>query len=48
MRYALLIYQSTEARNGLSQEDEAVFLHATGDIVAELSATGEWVAGEES
>ena len=46
MRYILLIYQNTEAWNGFSQEDRDVFMHAAGDIVAELSASGEWVGGE--
>ncbi len=27
MRYILLIYQNTEAWNGLSQEDKDVFMH---------------------
>jgi hypothetical protein len=30
MRYILLIYQNTEAWNGLSQEDEDVLMHAAG------------------
>jgi hypothetical protein len=42
MRYILLIYENTEAWNGLSQEDKDVFMHAAGHIVEELSATGEW------
>jgi hypothetical protein len=46
MRYILLIYQNTETWNGPSQEDKDVFMHAAGDIVKELSATGEWVGGE--
>jgi hypothetical protein len=46
MRYILLIYQNTKAWNGLSQEDKDVFKHAAGDIVEELSASGEWVDGE--
>jgi hypothetical protein len=46
MRYILLIYQNTEAWNGFSQEDKDVFMHAAGDIVEELSATGELVGGE--
>ncbi len=48
MRYTLLIHQNTEARNGLSQDNDDVLMHATGEIIAELSATGEWVCGEES
>jgi hypothetical protein len=48
MRYTLLICQNTEPRNGLSQDNEDVFTHTTGEIIAELSATGEWVGGEES
>jgi hypothetical protein len=40
------IYQNTEAWNGLSQEDRDVFMHAAGNIVEELSATGEWVGGD--
>jgi hypothetical protein len=47
LRYTLVLYQNTEARNGISQQDEDVFLHATGDIVAELSTTAS-VGGEES
>jgi hypothetical protein len=46
MRYILLIYQNTEAWNGLSQKEKEVLMHAAGDIVEELSATGEWVGGE--
>ena len=46
MRYILLIYQNTEAWNGLSQEDKAVFMRGAGDIVEELSASGEWVEGQ--
>ena len=48
MRYALLIYQNAEPRNGLSQDNEDVFMHATREIIAELSATSECVGGEES
>ena len=48
MRYALLIHQNTEGRNGLSEENEDVFRHATSEIIAELSETGEWVCGEGS
>jgi hypothetical protein len=46
MRYILLIYQNTEAWNRLSQEDRDVFMRAAGDIVEELSASGEWVDGQ--
>jgi hypothetical protein len=46
MRYILLIYQNAEAWSGLTQEDKDVFMRAAGDIVGELSATGEWVGGE--
>jgi hypothetical protein len=46
MRYILLIYQNADAWNGLSQEEKDVFMHAAGDIVEELSASGEWVGGE--
>jgi hypothetical protein len=46
MRYILLIHQNTEAWNDLSQKDKDVFMRAADDIVAELSATGEWVGGE--
>jgi hypothetical protein len=46
MRYILLIYQNSEAWNGLPQEQREVLMHAAGDIVEELSATGEWVGGE--
>jgi hypothetical protein len=46
MRYILLIYQNTEAWNGLSPEEKDVLMHAAGDIVRELSASGEWVGGE--
>ena len=30
MRYILLIYQNTEAWNGLSQEDKEVLMHGGG------------------
>ena len=46
MRYILLIYQNTEAWNRLSQKDRDVLMHAAGDIVEGLSASGEWVGGE--
>jgi hypothetical protein len=46
MRYILLIYQNSEAWNGLSQADKEGFMHAAGDMVEELSASGEWVGGE--
>jgi hypothetical protein len=46
MRYILLIYQNTEAWNGLSQEDKEVLMRGAGDIVEELSASGEWVDGQ--
>jgi hypothetical protein len=46
MRYIMLIYQNTEAWNGLSREDKDIFMRAAGDIVEELSASGEWVGGE--
>ena len=48
MRNTMLIHQNTEPRNGPSQDNEDVLMHATGEIIAELSATGEWVGGEES
>jgi hypothetical protein len=47
MRNIPLIYQNTEAWNGPSQEDKDALMHAAGHIVEELSATGEWVGGEE-
>jgi hypothetical protein len=46
MRYILLIYQNTETWNSLSQDDKDVFMRAAGDIVEELSASGEWVDGQ--
>jgi hypothetical protein len=46
MRYILLIYQNTEAWNGLSQAEKEVMMHAAGGIYEELSASGEWVGGE--
>jgi hypothetical protein len=46
MRYILLIYQNTEAWNGLAQEAKEVLMRAAGDIVEELSASGEWVDGQ--
>ena len=46
MRYILLIYQNTEAWNGLPREDKDVLMHAAGEIVEELSGSGEWVGGE--
>jgi hypothetical protein len=47
MRNILLIYQNTEAWNGLSQEDKDAVMHAAGDIVEELSATGGCVGDGE-
>jgi hypothetical protein len=46
MRYILLIYQNTEAWNNLPQAGKEVLMQAAGDIVEELSRTGEWVSGE--
>jgi hypothetical protein len=46
MRYILLIYQNTEAWNGFSREEKEVLMHAAGELVEELSSTGEWVGGE--
>jgi hypothetical protein len=46
MRSILLIYQNTEACNGLSQGDKVVLMHPAGDIVEELPASGDWVDGE--
>jgi hypothetical protein len=43
----LLIYQNTAAWNGLSEEDTDAFMHAAGDIVEELPATGERVGRKE-
>jgi hypothetical protein len=46
MRYILLIYQNTEAWATLSRSEKEVLMRGAGDIVEELSATGEWVGGE--
>jgi hypothetical protein len=46
MRYILFIYQNPQAWNGFSEEDKQVLMHAAGEIVEELSATGELVGGE--
>jgi hypothetical protein len=46
MRYILLIYQNTEAWNDLPQAGRDELMRAAGDIVDELSGTGEWVGGE--
>ena len=46
MRYILLIYQNTEAWNGLSEADRQAMMNAAGDIVGELSARGEFVEGQ--
>lgn len=46
MRYILLIYQNTNAWNGLSQEDKEVMMHAAGSIFEELTASGEWIDGQ--
>jgi hypothetical protein len=46
MRYILLIYQNTEAWNAFSQADREVLMHAAGDLVDELTASGELVGGE--
>jgi hypothetical protein len=46
MRYILLIYQNTEAWSAMSREDKEVLMHAAGDIVQELTASGELVGGE--
>jgi hypothetical protein len=47
MRDMLLIYQNAAACNGLCQEARDAFMHVGGDIIEELSVTGEWVGGEE-
>jgi hypothetical protein len=46
MRYILLTYQNAEACNDLSKEESDDFMHAAGEIVKELSASGEWGGGE--
>lgn len=46
MRYILLIYQNTEAWSAMSREDKEVLMHAAGDIVQELTDSGELVGGE--
>ena len=46
MRYILLIYQNTEAWQAMSQEDKEVLMHTAGDLVSELTASGELVGGE--
>lgn len=46
MRYILLIYQNTEAWNAMAQAEQEVLMHAAGDLVQELTASGEWVGGE--
>jgi hypothetical protein len=46
MRYILLIYQNTEAWRAMSREDKEVLMHAAGDIVKELTDSGELVGGE--
>jgi hypothetical protein len=46
MRYILLIYQNADAWSGLSEQERQGMMDAAGDIVEELSATGEWVGGE--
>jgi hypothetical protein len=45
MRSIPLTYQNTEAWNGLSEVDKVLLMHAAGDIVEGLSASGEWVDG---
>jgi hypothetical protein len=42
----LLIYQNTEAWNSFSEQDKNVLMHAAGEIVEELTASGELVGGE--
>lgn len=46
MRYILLIYQNTEAWNGLSQSERDGLMGAAGDLFDELTASGEWVDGQ--
>jgi hypothetical protein len=48
MPHTPLIDQTTEAWDGLAYEDEERFMHAAGDVIAELSATGERFGAEES
>jgi hypothetical protein len=47
MRNILLIDQYPAAWNVLSEEDKDACMHAAGDIVEELSATGERVGRNE-
>ena len=46
MRYILAGLPEHRSLERLSQDDKDVFMHAAGDIVEELSASGELVGGE--
>jgi hypothetical protein len=46
MKYMLLIYQNPANWTGLSEEDREAVMNEAGAIVAELSETGEWIAGD--
>jgi hypothetical protein len=46
MKYMLLIYQNPEAWQDLFEDDRTAVMNEAGAIVAELTASGEFIGGE--
>jgi hypothetical protein len=46
MKYMLLIYQNSEEFNALSEDDIKGVMSDVDALMAELTASGEWVGGD--
>ena len=46
MKYMLMIYQNSDAWKSLSESERISVMNEAGEIMNELTASGEWVGGE--
>jgi hypothetical protein len=46
MKYLLLIYQNSAAREALPEREKETLMVEAGTIMDELAETGEWIGGE--
>ena len=46
MKYMLMIYQNSDAWKTLSESERSSVMNEAGEIMTELTASGEWVGGE--
>jgi hypothetical protein len=46
MKYMLLIYQNRQNWQALSDEERTKVMNEAGEIVGELTESGEWIGGE--